>query len=202
MSRTELLAQALSEQGFHIMDNFLPTESCRNLRDYAQTLYAQGQFKSSRIGLHQTLQNKLDIRNDRIFWLENESSANHAVEFFLKEIHHLQQELNRLLFLSLQEYEVHFAHYAPGAYYKRHIDQFAQQKTRKISLVYYLNPHWQPEFGGNLELYVESTTITVSPLENRLICFSSELPHEVTVTHQERYSITGWLKTRSDFVWK
>ncbi|MBN9230685.1 MAG: hypothetical protein BGO90_06485 [Legionella sp. 40-6] len=197
LSGAELLAQALSEQGFFIMDNFLPSDYCKELRAYAQKIYAQGAFHSSRIGLQQTLQNKQEIRSDRIFWLDKEQTTNEAVDYFLKKIHHIQNDLNRLLFLSLHEYEVHFAYYSPGSYYKRHIDQFAQKKTRKISLVYYLNPCWQPEFGGTLDLYINSSAITVNPIENRLICFNSELPHEVQVTHQERYSITGWLKTRS-----
>ncbi|MBI2785834.1 MAG: 2OG-Fe(II) oxygenase, partial [Legionella longbeachae] len=78
-------------------------------------------------------------------------------------------------------------------------DQFASQKTRKISCVYYLNSNWQLEFGGELKIYDEEGQLlqNVLPIENRFICFSSELPHEVCLTHQPRYSITGWMKTRS-----
>ena len=62
--------------------------------------------------------------------------------------------------------------------------------------------NWKVEYGGELKLYTTDGQLieNVLPLENRFICFNSELPHEVCVTHQPRYSITGWMKTRSHFL--
>ena len=53
--------------------------------------------------------------------------------------------------------------------------------------------------GGQLNLYNQQDELirAVFPEGNRFICFNSELPHEVALTHQTRYSITGWMKTRT-----
>lgn len=197
MSNSDVLIYELCQQGFHIIDGFLEPHLCQSLRSIAQDMHHQGLFRSAKIGLQLDKHQDKTIRTDHIYWLQgNESHA--AVRVFLNQIQQLVQIINQALFLSIYEFETHFAVYQPGAYYKKHSDQFAAQKTRKISYVYYLNNDWKSEFGGELKLYSQENELlqTVLPHENRLICFNSELPHEVCITHQPRYSITGWMKTR------
>ena len=138
------------------------------------------------------------IRTDKISWLD-EQENNPAIQAFLTQIKQVANILNQSLFLGLNEFETHFAAYQPGTYYRKHIDQFATQKTRKISCVYYLNKDWLDAYGGELMLYSKNEELIqrVLPQENRFICFNSELPHEVCITYQPRYSITGWMKTRA-----
>ncbi|KTD74538.1 2OG-Fe(II) oxygenase [Legionella tucsonensis] len=195
------LVHKLCNQGFYIIDGFLEHSECQLLLTMAKELYEQGLFQGAKIGLKLELHKNEVIRTDEIFWLDEEEK-NPAIQIFLERIQKLAQILNQSLFLGLYEFETHFATYQPGTYYKKHIDQFATQKTRKISCVYYLNKSWEAEFGGELKLYnIQDQLIeTVLPLENRFICFNSELPHEVCITHQPRYSITGWMKTRSHFL--
>jgi SM-20-related protein len=194
----ELLTQDLCTQGFHIIDNWLKAEQCHNLRTQAQEFYEQGLFRGAKIGANVDSHQNETIRTDKILWLD-EDDAHPTLQLFLNKIHKLAQVLNQSLFLGLNEIETHFANYQPGTFYKRHVDQFAAQKTRKISFVYYLNKDWRKEYGGGLKLYNhhEQLIQQVLPQENRFICFNSELPHEVSLTHQARYSITGWLKTRA-----
>ena len=53
---------------------------------------------------------------------------------------------------------------------------------------------------GILEILPQDELIQdITPCGNRFICFKSELPHEVCLTLQTRYSIAGWMKTRSVF---
>lgn len=191
------LIHDLCNQGFHIIDGLLEQEICQLLRSNAQELYEQGLFKGAKIGLSVEAQKNNAIRTDEILWLEG-NETNPAVQIYLSQMQQLAQLLNQELFLSLNEFETHFANYQPGTYYKKHVDQFANQKTRKISFVYYLNQNWQQDHGGELKLYDHDDQLiqTVAPQENRFICFKSDLPHEVAVTHQPRYSITGWMKTR------
>jgi SM-20-related protein len=87
----------------------------------------------------------------------------------------------------------------PNGFYKKHVDQFATTKDRRISCVYYLNENWQPDFGGELTLYnTQDELLThVQPLGNRFVCFNSDMPHEVCTAYQTRYSIAAWLKVRS-----
>lgn len=188
----------LCTQGFHIIDSLLEQEQCRALRATAEQMYAQGLFRHAKIGLKITSQLNKAIRTDEILWLEGTENRP-EIQAFLTHIHQLADMLNQSLFLGLNEFETHFAHYQPGTFYKKHIDQFANQNTRKISFVYYLNKDWQAEYGGELKLYNQEEQLIqqVLPQENRFICFNSELPHEVCITHQPRYSITGWFKTRA-----
>ena len=158
----------------------------------------EGLFKSAKIGLKVHAHNNDRIRTDEIYWLDNESDEP-AINAYLKKTNSIINILNQSLFLGLFEFETHFAAYPTGAFYKKHVDQFATTKTRKISCVYYLNQDWRQEFGGELKLYNKEEQLiqSVIPQGNRFICFNSELPHEVCMTHQPRYSITGWMKTRT-----
>jgi SM-20-related protein len=197
LNNSEFLINNLCTKGFYIIDDFLKEEQCKSLRTTVQEQYAQGLFRGAKIGLNINQHENTTIRKDEILWL-NDAETNLEIRIFLEKINQLADLLNQSIFLGLHEIEAHFASYQPGTYYKKHCDQFANQKTRKITFVYYLNKDWQDEYGGLLNLYnTENQLIQkVIPLENRFICFNSELPHEVSVTHKPRYSITGWMKTR------
>ncbi|KTD05896.1 2OG-Fe(II) oxygenase [Legionella gratiana] len=202
MIDSELLIHNLCTQGFHIIEDFLEFNQCQLIQEKAHEMYTQGLFRGAKIGLNLDSQNNKTIRADEIFWLD-EYEENPAIQNYLKRIQQLAQLLNQELFLGLHEFETHLAAYQPGSYYKKHIDQFAMKKNRKISCVYYLNKDWRPELGGELKLYNQEEQLiqVILPQENRFICFSSELPHEVCQTHRPRYSIAGWLKTRSEYMY-
>lgn len=161
-------------------------------------MHEQGLFKNAKIGLKNHAELNANIRTDAILWLE-EQSADPAIEAYLQATQNLAQALNQSLFLGLFTFETHFAVYEPGSYYKKHVDQFAATKDRKISCVYYLNNEWHDSFGGELILYNKEQQIInkVKPQGNRFVCFNSELPHEVCQTQERRYSITGWMKSRA-----
>ena len=199
MINAELMTHNLCTEGYHVIDNFLELEQCDALREEAKAIHAQGLFRSAKIGVNVTSQYNNTIRTDQIAWLDEQESSP-AIHAFLSKIHTMTQVLNQSLFLSLSEFETHFAIYQPGTYYKKHVDQFASQKTRKISCVYYLNKDWLATHGGALNLYNQNEKLIqqIVPQENRFICFNSELPHEVCMTYQPRYSIAGWLKTRTN----
>lgn len=194
----ELITQDICTQGFCIIDQFLEMNHYQSLATMAREMHQEGLFKSARIGLKIQAQQNNTIRADEICWID-EYSQEPSIQAYLKEANSLANMFNQTLYLGLTEFETHFAAYQPGAFYKKHIDQFATTKTRKISCVYYLNQNWHEAFGGELKLYNKENQLIqkVTPFGNRFICFNSELPHEVCQTHQSRYSITGWMKTRS-----
>lgn len=198
MINQELIVENLCNKGFHIIDNFLSLDCYQGLRGYAQEMNLQNQFKQAKIGQKSQSQHNVTIRSDSILWIDEDSSSP-EIQQYIEKMSQLALLFNKHLYLGLAELELHFAVYQPGSFYKKHVDQFATSKTRKISCVYYLNENWQPEFSGELSLYdTENNLIqTVQPLGNRLICFNSELPHEVNSTTQTRYSIATWMKTRS-----
>ena len=199
MLDAELISHNIYTHGYHVMDDFLEGTIYQALCNKAQALHCDGVFKSAKIGQKIQAQRDEQIRGDAIYWIDNEENTDTSLHAYLSKTQQVAQILNQSLFLGLFEFETHFAIYQPGTYYKKHIDQFAAAKERKISFVYYLNPNWTDEMGGQLNLYTPQDTLIrcVSPNGNRFICFNSELPHEVAPTHQTRYSITGWMKTRS-----
>lgn len=200
MLPNNLIADNLCEQGYHIIDHFFSDEQYHQLQTLARALAQDGLFEQARIGLKIQAQHNTSIRSDQIHWLDN-LADNPAIQFYLLRMDNLAQALNQSLFLSLKEFETHFAMYQPGSFYKKHVDQFHTANTRKISCVYYLNENWQESFGGTLKLYSLKDALIkeIAPLGNRFVCFNSELPHEVCPTQQTRYSITGWMKTQSTF---
>ena len=63
-------------------------------------------------------------------------------------------------------------------------------------MIMYLNDDWEIRDGGELCIYHENGKQNISPNNGKSVFFkSSELEHEVLVTHKPRMSITGWLKS-------
>jgi SM-20-related protein len=140
------------------------------------------------------------VRRDQICWIDGATDAERE---WLGWCARLQQYLNRRLFIGLFSFESHFARYAPGAFYKKHVDAFKPEQTqrgarRALSLVAYLNPGWQSADGGELLIYDESATDPVAKIQphyRTLVLFlSDEVPHEVAPALRDRYSIAGWFR--------
>jgi SM-20-related protein len=188
----------ICEKGFHIIDNFLEPQDFALLSAKAELMHSQGQFKGAKIGHHIAANQNTDIRRDKICWLDDDSS-DRAINAYFNKIRAIADRLNQTLFLGLVDFETHFAIYQPGSFYKKHVDQFISTQERRISCVYYLNESWQEDYAGQLKLFDKNDQLLakVLPQGNRFICFNSDLPHEVCETKHPRYSIAGWMKTRS-----
>ena len=103
--------------------------------------------------------------------------------------------------MGLFDFECHFSHYSPGDFYQRHLDAFKGSSNRILSSVFYLNPHWSENDGGELLLYADeqvSPLLIVPPRFNSCILFLSDVfPHEVLVSRCDRFSIAGWYRVNS-----
>lgn len=187
----------LEKEGFFILDQFLPDAQFQALRAHAAALFQQGTFQVSHIGQGDMRQQQTVVRSDLISWLDPLAKEGPVYDY-CQVLMALKERLNQTFFLGLNEFEAHFAVYAPGAAYKKHRDQFAHNTDRKISCVFYLNEAWQENDGGQLVLYSETDTIVqhIMPVSNRLVCFQSHLLHEVLESQRERQSIAGWFKVR------
>jgi SM-20-related protein len=137
------------------------------------------------------------IRGDQIHWLN--AGQSFACDQYLDIMESVRLVLNQNLFLGLQDYESHFAFYAPGTSYLKHVDRFRDNDSRTISAVIYLNEDWLPEQGGALRLYLSGQcTKDISPLACRLVLFlSAEMAHEVLPATRDRLSIAGWFKRKN-----
>mgnify|MGYP001953352451 FL=1 len=192
------IMDALLSDGYVVVDDALPAALSRALQQRILAIKNTGDLKVAGIGRRDDHTIARSIRQDSIQWM-NRSDASESG--WLTAMEHLRGYANRELLLGLFEYESHFAHYPPGAGYKKHYDAFKGQSNRVLSTVYYLNDNWQPGDGGELAIYdaEEDQLITqVQPVLNRLVIFlSEEFPHEVLPAKNHRYSIAGWFRVNN-----
>ncbi|MEQ8924519.1 MAG: 2OG-Fe(II) oxygenase [Fulvivirga sp.] len=189
----EQIADQLATSDYAIIDDFLSTEQVEAILNVFDIHREKGRFKQAAIGASVNQEVDKSVRKDLIKWID-EDNARPAVQEFLSKIDEVKNYLNRTCFLGIKEYEAHFTIYPPGAFYKRHLDQFTTSDHRKISFICYLNQDWKPEHGGELRLYLPDGNIDVAPIAGRLACFRSDVvEHEVLLSHAHRYSLTGWM---------
>lgn len=184
------------EQGWYVGEDVIDAELCAELHRELMALADHDALDAAGIGRGQAHALRRDVRGDAIRWLDRESLAQRR---YLEAMGELQNELNQALFLGLFEYEAHFAHYPPGAFYQRHLDSFRGRANRVISTVGYLNPNWPADGGGEMVLFdaldPEREVARVRPTAGTFACFLSEtVPHEVLPTRLPRASIAGWFR--------
>ncbi|WP_049722037.1 2OG-Fe(II) oxygenase [Gilvimarinus polysaccharolyticus] len=193
----DVLADALVERGYAVVNDFFTPEVTAALR--AEFDHPDCHFKTAGIGRQEEHAIALDIRGDRICWLEGGSAA---AATFLAAMEQLRLALNRRLFMGLFDYESHLAYYPVGTFYKKHVDAFKGDSNRVLSTVLYLNPSWSAGDGGELVLYDEATDEVIeqlSPKAGRLVVFLSErFPHQVLPAKRKRYSVAGWYRINSN----
>jgi SM-20-related protein len=189
----EKLVDGLADHGYAVIDNFLSPQEVQDILEVDDFRNAMLQFNKARIGKHQNKQVNEAIRGDYIQWIDKEKSAV-PITVYLKKLEGLTQYINRTLFLSLKDYEVHMTVYPAGSFYKRHLDQFKADDHRKLSIICYLNSNWIEEEGGQLRIHVPQGAKDILPIEGRLVCFrSDQIEHEVLPATRERLSLTGWM---------
>jgi SM-20-related protein len=189
------LADGLADKGYAEVDNFLSQQEVQAI--LATDDFKNGlQFKKAGIGKSQEKQINESIRGDYIQWIDG-STTQKAVELYLNRLRQLMEFVNRTLYLSLKDLEVHRTIYPIGSFYKRHLDQFKKDDKRKLSVICYLNTDWKESEGGQLRIYLPNGSTDIFPLAGRLVCFRSDLlEHEVLPATRERLSLTGWLLDR------
>jgi SM-20-related protein len=197
----ETLADAMDRDGWAVVPGYLPDVESRRLRDECESAFAQGSFKAAGVGRGNSLEVREDIRRDQILWLESGGGQVEQLAYLVK-LEALRLALNQRYFLGLLDFEGHFAIYPEGAFYKAHLDRHAGTTERIITVILYLNEHWQPGDGGELKLWTTSGAKDgpfdlIEPRMGTLVCFpSGDHWHEVLPAIKSRSSITGWFRTR------
>lgn len=190
------LIDGLVERGWYVGTGFIDADLCRELHADLAGLRTRDALQEAAIGRGDERTLRRDIRGDAIHWLDRESLAQRRYLALMAE---LQQQINVALYLGLFEFEAHFAHYPPGAFYRKHYDSFRGRANRVISTVLYLNPAWPDDAGGEMALFDEVETerevARIVPEAGTFACFLSDrIPHEVLPTRQPRVSIAGWFR--------
>lgn len=192
----QYLAQSLSSQGWCVLEHYFPATLIAELATEVLELHKNQHLRPAGIGRGQQLQQDRKIRQDAIHWLDGSSSAQQE---YLRMMHALKATLNQQLYLGLHELEAHFAVYAPGAFYQKHLDSFQGAANRIVSVVSYLNTDWPETAGGELIIYAQDEEIIqVKPEAGKLVVFlSEEIPHAVHPAQLQRLSIAGWFRGHS-----
>ncbi len=189
----DTVADGLAEHGYAVVDQFLSQQEVEAILQVKEFQSEGATFKKAGIGNTKSLQIQEAVRGDYIQWLDKKDSPP-SVQVYLNRLEELVQYLNRTLFLSLKDVEVHMTVYPTGSFYKRHLDQFKQEDHRKLSVICYLNNDWKEEQGGQLRMYLSDRSLDVLPLAARLVIFrSDQIEHEVLPATHPRLSITGWI---------
>jgi SM-20-related protein len=198
---SEKIIDALATGGCYVGESIFSNELSSRLLTRARGLHDANELSVARVGRAASASgasHETAIRSDTTRWLDDmpsDASERDAVN----AVNALRAALNKTLFIGAQSAELHFAHYAPGAFYKTHRDRFADDDARVVSLVFYLNEAWPAEVGGELVIYDAAMTSLhrVAPRAGTMVAFLSDrFPHEVLPATCDRFSLTGWLRRR------
>lgn len=201
------LVDALRGAGWCCLPRFLDAAVVAALRENLRDL--QPEFSAAALGRAQLRRHQAAVRSDSTLWLDGGAAAQ---RIFLETMENLRLDLNRQLYLGLFDFEAHYAHYAPGAFYQRHSDVFKSPSAdraqapagavgpqRVLSAVFYLNEDWCETDGGELVLWdVDQREMArIVPAAGTAVFFlSAEIPHEVLPARVDRYSIAGWFRSQ------
>ncbi|MBQ0148178.1 MAG: 2OG-Fe(II) oxygenase [Flavobacteriaceae bacterium] len=199
----EKIIDELGNNKFSISDHFFTSEETAAFKTHVINQDTSQDFHAAAIGNAHNEKIIQSIRGDKIRWID-ENNKYEVEEIFFQKVNDFIQYLNRTCYMGIEESEFHYALYPEGTFYQRHIDAFKNDDRRTLSMVFYLNDEdWKEEYGGQLSLFLPQTNgtekeINILPVAGRLAIFDSKtIPHEVKPVQKPRYSITGWLKTRS-----
>lgn len=186
----------LEKKGFAVLRNALDPEFVTAVREEIQRLQSRGEFQSAGIGKGSHLQKNPDIRRDGTYWFRDENASS-LQKGFLSALEGVRIALNSALFLGLWDHEGHYAVYAPGAFYRKHLDRFQNDSKRTVSTVAFFNEGWKEADGGVLALELPEEELRILPEAGTIVFFLSDrIPHEVTETTRERLSFAGWFRSR------
>ncbi len=226
MSDLSPLLDALERDGYAITDGVIDLALAKSLRQEAVALHADDAFQPAGVGGGQARErleaaNRPSLasgprtrvpdvplmtspigettRTDHIHWLD--AAASDIQRAFLGAMEGFRLAINQRLMLGLFDLECHYAHYAPGGYYRPHLDRFRNDSRRTLSAVFYLNDAWTVDDGGALRLYLGDVPAgeyrEVLPQLGTLALFLSDRYwHEVLPARRPRFAVTGWFRTR------
>lgn len=196
--RLDAIADDLVAQGYSLVEDLVPLDLAAALTTRVAVLETAGALIAAGIGRGPRHHHTTAIRDAAIHWL---SLADPAEAAYLALMEGMRQAINARLFLGLFEYEGHFALYAPGGFYDRHLDAFGGARNRVLTIVSYLNPDWTEADGGALVVWPRGAGADDPPVarllpqgRSSLVFLSEESPHAVEPTRRRRVALPGWFR--------
>ncbi|WP_210330700.1 2OG-Fe(II) oxygenase [Aliikangiella sp. G2MR2-5] len=186
------IAGDICSKGYSVVENAFDQFSLQQLKSFVLEQEAD-KFREAGIGRNEQHLVNQSIRRDKILWIEGNSLQG---KMWLDWADQLKSQINQNLFLGLNYFETHVAHYALNDFYRLHTDSFRGANNRILTVILYLNENWKSEDGGELVIYPSKhEKLKIAPRSGTLVTFLSEdFPHEVLPSKADRYSITGWFR--------
>jgi len=183
----------LESEPYLVVDKFLTRKEWGMAQAGFTKRWDGGEFHRASIGSGEQARHD-EVRGDTVAWLYDEDTD---LRWWDEKLSAIRLQFNLELFLGLQDQETHFAHYATGSFYRKHLDRFSDDDRRVVSFVLYLNDEWDEAWGGELRAHTLAGAVDIVPVPNRAVFFmSGDLLHEVLRTKHPRKSLTGWLRRR------
>src|ERR1700741_952556 len=187
----EMVINSFLTDNVGISEHFIGDKLANHLKQNLLALYKKKAMLAAGVGNNEKYNQDTAVRGDSIYWLAREKNNEYEDEFF-DRIDEFIKYLNRSCFAGITGYEFHYSMYEKGTFYKKHLDQFNNNPTRRFSMISYLNADWHAEDGGELLIYQQYNNKKITPTQGKTVFFKSDqFEHEVLVTNQKRMSITG-----------
>ncbi|MEO6868429.1 MAG: 2OG-Fe(II) oxygenase, partial [Ginsengibacter sp.] len=132
-----------------IAEHFLNESLACHLKENLTSLFAQNKMQHAGTGNNIIVDRNKLMRGDSIHWLDRAHKDVHENDFF-DLMDRFIKYLNENCYTGITSYEFHYTLYAPGTFYKKHMDRFQNNDSRKFSMIMYLNTDWVAEDGGEL----------------------------------------------------
>ncbi|MFT6866404.1 MAG: SM-20-related protein [Cyclobacteriaceae bacterium] len=192
----EDLIEGLLNQEFGVCTGLLDESTIIGLRNNLIQHWINGEMRPAGVGQKFDFTKNVLVRGDLIKWISNDSTNIFEV-ILMDRIREFYHYLNSTCFTSINDFEFHYAFYEQGSFYKKHLDQFKNDRGRQFSLVFYINDNWLESDGGNLSIHrIGQDIVNIYPSAGQVVFFKSdEIEHEVHPSlTRYRLSIAGWLK--------
>jgi SM-20-related protein len=190
------ILQDIEREGISCVPQLLDSNTLEAAHHFFETNRIH--FTPAKVGTSDNKKRIELLRGDFSYWLDPLLPPKELNSLF-GFLNQLKTAVNNRFFLGLQDYECHLAYYPEGTFYRKHLDCFEKESSRKLTFIFYLNQNWSSEFGGELVVYNKDGSHKESylPLPGTFICFlSDEYPHEVKTATRERRSFTGWIHNK------
>ena len=192
-------ASHLRHYGFAIIDSALGDSYCAQLRDETLALKRHDLMEPNHTHLrtpsHTALLPKRGIHevDTHLPGLAAVAPAFHTLTTDMSLLHSIAGLLPSLG-LHSQSVKVQYNE-GDSACFPLHFDSDYRVDNRRLTAILYLNPDWQSDWGGQLELMpLPWERVRIEPRWDRLVVFAtSGVMHRVRPTQHERLCVTLWM---------
>lgn len=166
----DILIDTFLDNKVGITQNFISPQLSERLKQDLNDCYAENLFSHAGIGNDKGISHDHSVRGDMTYWLDRKHNNSHQNAFFdLMDSFILH--LNNTCYTGITGYEFHYTLYPVGTFYKKHLDQFKNNDSRRYSMIIYLNAGWLEADGGELCIHHSDNLQKIAPEDGKSVFF-------------------------------